>query len=261
MDVATTALVLTILSEHRGEAGSCFPTPPPRRGERDPRAAGAGGAAMARIADAFRRECAAAASDGLREGLITREALEALEPAALIGVPAFALFTVLHRSAERAPRRRALVCDGGADAAALDEAALPDNGAAAVFWPRLMRCKAAVERVGPLQPPALGYLRVRLLGGGGELTTAAQAVVERYEGGAAELEPLLAEADSVGMKAAAELVPLMSEINSLAIDVSRLRLAMDACADAFRAALEGGGGVGSEPPACAAPDAAGADVV
>ena len=46
-------------------------------------------------------------------------------------------------------------------------------------------------------------------------------------------------------EAAAGLVPLLSEINSLAIDVSRLRLAMDACADSFREVLAGGCGGGN----------------
>ena len=144
----------------------------------------AGEATMANIADAFRREFAAAASAGLREGWIGREATEDLEPSSLIGVPALALFAVLRRSAERAPGARALACDDEAASpgAMLGEAAMSRNCVAAAFWPRLMRGKAAVERAGQLSPAALEYVNVWLLGGGGGGWPGSAAVGDQLPG-------------------------------------------------------------------------------
>ncbi len=111
LDAFTNAYILTSLCGRENafqQRPSLLPHPPPSP-HRDPPAyapaatdnppadAAPADAAAARIAAGFREECRRAAADGLRRGWTTRAQLGALDPAALLGVPALALFDLLLR--------------------------------------------------------------------------------------------------------------------------------------------------------------------
>ena len=90
--------------------------------------------------------------------------LEELDPAAILGIPALAVFDTLYRSAERVPHKNVLCCPNGS---LCNNASRPHGGIADAFWPRLMGVKAETTRLSPFQSAELDYVRVQLCTGGG----------------------------------------------------------------------------------------------
>ena len=166
----------------------------------------------------FGKEMSEVVSQALSENLLTDEPFQDLDASVLIGVPALSAFNVLLKSSTNNVGSDEIFCEGGLEPLTIHN--LPSSNIATVFWPKFKECRRALDKIvvssEKLSAEDVSYLRCKLLNFG----------VDDMEMTAASKKVLASQGAALQDR---RLNGLVSKINSLALDLSRVTIFMQAC--------------------------------
>jgi hypothetical protein len=183
---------------------------------------------MQSMVESLKEELQMNIRDCLQKEWVHLAALESFDPSVILGVPAITTFNVLVRSVSEIPNMKAIKCRT-LNSSIVDDKNIPINNITDYLFPKLCKCKASIEAAGSLSMEELEYIRVKLVSGGApdtDLPQPALAIVKAYEDH---------QLGTVTPNRAHQINALVTEVNSLALDLSRTKVVMDACSDVFSA--------------------------